>query len=1080
MQRLELVGTQEELKSFNLQVISSNPTSKFVWLFGVDAHGLSVAARVVDFQPCFYVRTKHKSIEPEELMERFNEALFLENDPGDHIERIEHCQKKRFVGAALVLDETKNYVRKTYNLLKIVCANVMRYHKVRKAFQDDAEKWVIHDDFDISNQFLQQTNVQYQSWVELKEVSLVDNKCTHCNIECAVHLKDVAPSTDNTSIPRTLKCFLNVACVSRDGTVDVSKRLFRPDPERMFDRVSVCCLTYIWSDSLVPIRKQVFSLLGTKNTIACANEQVLFAKLQESILSHDPDTIMYFPDVLDPMYFIAKRATQHLQWERFRGVKMKLYKKQVSLYTRTLFDLRAPVRKRASVLIEAYDLHTISCHKDLRKPPEKPSSFRYTCYDFPNLIRSEKTRHVIVDETVRDNDLIVALERDCNFRIEYANLSKISNCGLYETVSRGEQIRVFNKLSDSTNKHEFFINKQETARGPYKFSITERPPTFPDPPEAEITTKLRVKSTEDLDRKLKRLNEKPVKRAKLAYVDPFAAFSKTTAEPEDSSEEEDDSEDDEDKTRGEEESIKEGGNVVLPCPNFYPAPIPVLDFASLYPNIMRAFNISYENIVTRLKYADLPGVKYIYVAINANETVAIVDQKGLMGELLASLISERSKVKKLMEKEEDPFKKTNYNKQQESIKVICNATYGFCGAEAKGSLLAMKAVMYIVTSLGRYLQKTVATYLADQYGMAGIYGDTDSVFPNPGDMNPTRSELKSFTEAIARKYKMSREFLVEKFPGFFDTGFTWEAVVHYYRNRDEPPNKSWRVDLEVVDAKIARNAIMFIVYKKLADETSNLFRTEINLEFENMLDNLWMGHVKKHYFGRKWNPDEPHKAEPYLKITGMASKKRDWCIFTRNVLNQVQKFMAFDEAHLARTCVIDAMHKLASGKVPIDELKISCKFKGELAYKNFNSKQMQVVLKMEKRHRCKIDENSRIFFVILRGNENLYMRAETPEHVVEHNLPIDIQYYLEKQFKKPVKKLFNFMPHLIDFDKEFNQVLANVTRGKTNMVDVADQSTNRKRLRLDDLQVVSKQPQKKPKQANNALSGLGVCQSIED
>ena len=61
-------------------------------------------------------------------------------------------------------------------------------------------------------------------------------------------------------------------------------------------------------------------------------------------------------------------------------------------------------------------------------------------------------------------------------------------------------------------KDNFFINKEALAKGPVRFSIVERPPTFPDPPEAEITTKLRIECIEKLNKNLKKLNMKPVKK----------------------------------------------------------------------------------------------------------------------------------------------------------------------------------------------------------------------------------------------------------------------------------------------------------------------------------------------------------------------------------------------------------------------------------------------------------------------------------------------------------------------------------------------------------------------------------------
>ncbi len=1051
---------------------------------GVDKQGFSVAARVSDFRPCFYIRIKHKDPEStiDELMDKFKDVSARpsrwtsKESTEPAIYKIQSVKRKRFIGASFDLRELhpdREPPRKTYNLLRVVCSNILSFEHVVKAFKNDDEKWMIHDDFNPINQFLQQTNIQYQSWINVSACQMVcDEKRTYCNLECEVKMDNLSRCETVNMIPRTLKCFLNITALSRDATVDPTKSAFRQDPERMFDRVMVCCITYVWSDNVVPVKECVYSLIGPD---ACQDEETLFKEVQQSILGYDPDTILYYPDEIDPIAYMSTRA-QPLLWERFKSAKM--WKTQLN--TRTLFDLRAPIRKKASVLVEAYDLHTVSCHKDLRKVPEKPKSFLYRSCDFPNLVRSHKTRHILVSETVRDNGLIVALERDCNLRIEYANISQISNCPLHETVSGGEQIRVLNKLHDYT-KDDFFINKEAQAKGPVRFPITERPPTFMDDEEFTDITALREKSFDELNRKRKRMNEKPLAPKKAAYVDPFAGFARAREESDESEEECED-----------EEEEKEGGNVVKPCPNFYPLPIGVVDFNSLYPNIMRAFNISYENLITNRKYLDIPGVKYIFVPINSNETIGIVDSPGVMGKLLAALINERSKVKKLMAKEKDPFKKTNYDKQQESLKVICNATYGFCGAD-QGSLLAIKPVMYVVTSLGRYLQKRVSKFICEKYTdpatfqTLGVYGDTDSIFLLIlsllfKDMKPTKEQMPEFVQRIGDHYEMHYGFLKEMGPDFevFANGFTWDSVIRFYAERWEPEPGKFRLNIRDADEQTMCNAVVFLVFKKLAHESSELLRKEIVLEFENYIDNLWLGWVKKHYFGRKWMPDKPHAPETKLKTVGMQSKRRDWCTSTRAVLCEMQDLLATGQFHLVRDVCTNGMRRLASGQVPIDELKVSCKYKGALQYKNHNSRQMQIVLKTEKRYRCKVPEKSRIFYVIIRGDQPLAMRAETPEYAAEHKLPLDIQYYLEKQFRKPVKELLAYHPEIMDFDKEFGYVLANVKRGTSNMVDIADPFACKK-LCVEDLRkrsVPKPQPKRKPS-ATNPFDSMKKCKVSE-
>jgi hypothetical protein len=312
---------------------------------------------------------------------------------------------------------------------------------------------------------------------------------------------------------------------------------------------------------------------------------------------------------------------------------------------------------------------------------------------------------------------------------------------------------------------------------------------------------------------------------------------------------------------------------------------------------------------------------------------------------------------------------------------------------------------------------------------------------------------------------------------FFTNGFTWDAVVTYYKTHAKK-----KVDLMTKDASIMCNGVMFLVYHKLAHEVSAIFRPEINMEFENMVDNLFMSHVKKNYASRKWAPDSPHEPESKYKCTGMASKRRDWCLFTRELLKKLTNCLTMNQTEKMRELVIQAMNELVNNQVDPDKLKISCKFKGFQYYKNYNSKQMQIVLKLQSRHRCEIEDGTRISFIILEGAENLYMRAETPEFVKENKCKIDLKYYLEKQFYNPVKELFTYHPDVINFDAEFKKVLNKVIRKTNGMADISN-LTGTKRLCISDLQ--QKQPSKKQKTStkkpiqNKFFTNMKTCSSLD-
>ena len=227
-----------------------------------------------------------------------------------------------------------------------------------------------------------------------------------------------------------------------------------------------------------------------------------------------------------------------------------------------------------------------------------------------------------------------------------------------------------------------------------------------------------------------------------------------------------------------------------------------------------------------------------------------------------------------MRTEKDAFRRSMYDKEQLSMKVLCNATYGFCGADGKGALLAVRTVMYLVTSIGRYLQKQSSHHLAEYYGIPTIYGDTDSVFVHVDHRPPEQQQLphdaEQVTAYVQHRYGLN---IPGRSPG---EAPTWPDVVAWYRLRHG-------LDVAAMDPAHQVNAVLYLVYHKLCAEVSALFRPDIVLEMENMSDNVWMSDKKKHYCYRMWNPSNPSCVYK-TKITGMAAKKREYTPWTREVL----------------------------------------------------------------------------------------------------------------------------------------------------------------------------------------------------
>lgn len=167
----------------------------------------------------------------------------------------------------------------------------------------------------------------------------------------------------------------------------------------------------------------------------------------------------------------------------------------------------------------------------------------------------------------------------------------------------------------------------------------------------------------------------------------------------------------------------EGATVLEAKKGAYFDVISALDYASLYPSIMRAHNMCPSTLVMEPRYAHVPGVSYFASQTGhkfAQDVVSVVPT------LLAELAQFRSQAKKDMAKAKergDKFQATLFNAKQLAFKVSMNSIYGFFGA-TKG-MFPCVAIASSVTATGRGMiehSKKLAETLVP--GTEVIYGDS--------------------------------------------------------------------------------------------------------------------------------------------------------------------------------------------------------------------------------------------------------------------------------------------------------------------------------------------------------------------
>lgn len=151
----------------------------------------------------------------------------------------------------------------------------------------------------------------------------------------------------------------------------------------------------------------------------------------------------------------------------------------------------------------------------------------------------------------------------------------------------------------------------------------------------------------------------------------------------------------------------QGATVIDPVRGYHKDPVGVLDFESLYPSIMRAYNICISTFIgtfpssqTMPSHFQFPEYSVIEIDGGLRVVFKREGQEGVFPSILRVLLERRKSVKTTMKSfEKDTIAYNQANAKQLSLKVAANSLYGYLGAPT--SQIYEKALAASVTSMGR-------------------------------------------------------------------------------------------------------------------------------------------------------------------------------------------------------------------------------------------------------------------------------------------------------------------------------------------------------------------------------------------
>lgn len=289
------------------------------------------------------------------------------------------------------------------------------------------------------------------------------------------------------------------------------------------------------------------------------------------------------------------------------------------------------------------------------------------------------------------------------------------------------------------------------------------------------------------------------------------------------------------------ESLK-GGAVLEPEKGLHENVL-VLDYKSLYPTIIMAYNLCYTTVLEDVNYDDEDVISSPTGARFVKPNI----YKGIVPAVLENLLAQRSETKRQMKKITDENEYRVLDATQLALKILLNSFYGYSGyararlysLEMAGSVTAIgrenisRTENIVCDKIGTLVLREGEAFLKDEVSvtpkdrlvdLSVVYGDTDSVFVHC--MSPK-----------------GREFIEEEFSS---------------------------EDSALVGKKVAS-----IVTDSLPDP--------MELEFEALAKRVLLV-AKKRYAQWLFEPG-PQGWKDKIKVKGLETVRRDWCELTSNMLN---------------------------------------------------------------------------------------------------------------------------------------------------------------------------------------------------
>ena len=405
----------------------------------------------------------------------------------------------------------------------------------------------------------------------------------------------------------------------------------------------------------------------------------------------------------------------------------------------------------------------------------------------------------------------------------------------------------------------------------------------------------------------------------------------------------------------------QGATVNDPHAGFFEDPVATLDWLSLYPSIMRAYNLCPSTHVLDASLQAQEGVvRYEPGGGIVAHFVTSSRKKGILPRILEELATERTAAKKRMKEQQKRVKDLSlpdsdrnkasvlakvWDGRQLALKVSMNSVYGACADTRTGKYPDL-AVSATVTSQGREAMVIKKKILPERFpGIRILYGDTDSVMVQ-------FAGVKTVEEAC-EKGEEAADFVTSHF--------------------------------------------------------ASLGYPDMVLEFEKCYC-PYLQEGKKRYAGLKHEVEGGKVVVKGVDCKGLETERRDTLPFVKEIMTGCLDILMFKkDVAVAVRFFQTKMDEFVAGKVDFNKFimrkNLSSKVEGKtetIAHARVNA------LRKMREPGSEAATNEQVEYVIVCGhkNEKTTQLAEDPEYVKKNNIPLNKLWYFEHAIRDPIQRLF--------------------------------------------------------------------------